>query len=148
MQPKRGFFHIRARQTICKTSLERGDISEVQRVEGKVYLFINIDRPRKFAVTQLVDKADRKTEWELLKRLNKAVPYRIHTIMTDKGIQFVEQPRNRSAVYSRQMRFDIICEADEIEPNHPCTNGQGEQMNCTIKEATVKRFHQKRRLKI
>jgi len=26
----------------------------------------------------------------------KAVPYRIHTILTDNGIQLAEQPRNRN----------------------------------------------------
>src|SRR5690606_33715405 len=47
-----GFFHI--------------DIAEVQTAEGKLYLFVGIDRTSKFAVTQLVDKADRKTAWEFL----------------------------------------------------------------------------------
>ena len=42
-----GFFHI--------------DIAEVQTAEGKLYLFVGIDRTSKFAVTQLVDRADRKT---------------------------------------------------------------------------------------
>ncbi|ARW49099.1 RNA-directed DNA polymerase (plasmid) [Acetobacter pasteurianus subsp. pasteurianus] len=47
-----GFFHL--------------DIAEVQTAEGKLYLFVAIDRTSKFAVTQLVEKADRKTAWEFL----------------------------------------------------------------------------------
>ena len=127
-----GFFHI--------------DIAEVQTGEGKLYLFVGIDRTSKFAVTQLVDKADRKTAWEFLQHMLEAVPYQVHTILTDNGIQFAEQPRNRNTIYSRPMRFDMICEANGIEhrltkPNHPWTNGQVERMNRTIKDATVKRFH-------
>ena len=118
----------------------------IQAAEGKLYLFVGIDRTSKFAVTQLVEKADRKTAWEFLEHLLKTVPYRIHTILTDNGIQFAEQPRNRNTAYSRQMRFDMICEANGIEhrltkPNHPWTNGQVERMNRKIKEATVKRYH-------
>ena len=57
-------------------------------------------------------------------RVDAAVPYRIHTILTDNGIQFAEQPRNRNTAWSRQMRFAMICEANDIEdrltkPNHP-----------------------------
>jgi len=127
-----GFFHI--------------DIAEVRTAEGKLFLFVAIDRTSKFAVAQLVEKADRKTAWEFLERLLEAVPYRIHTILTDNGIQFAEQPRNRNTAYSWQMRFDMICEANGIEhrltkPNHPWTNGQVERMNRTIKDATVKRYH-------
>ena len=105
-----GFFHI--------------DIAEVQTVEGKLYLFVGIDRTSKFAVTQLVEKADRRTAWEFLQHMLEAVPYQVHTILTDNGIQFAEQPRNRNTIYSRPMRFDMICEANGIEhrltkPNHP-----------------------------
>ena len=141
-----GFFHV--------------DIAEVQTAEGKLYLFVGIDRTSKFAVTQLVDKADRKTAWEFLEHLLKSVPYRIHTILTDNGIQFADQPRNRNQIYSRPMRFDMICDAHGVEhrltrPNHPWTNGQVERMNRTIKDGeadqktirgivflrNVKRFH-------
>ncbi|MBN3868037.1 integrase core domain-containing protein, partial [Gluconobacter kondonii] len=89
---------------------------------------------------------DQKTAWEFLEHLLSIIPYRIHTILTDNGIQFADQPRNRNTAWSRPMRFDMICEAHGIEhrltkPNHPWTNGQVERMNRTIKEATVKRFH-------
>ena len=55
-----GFFHV--------------DIAEVQTAEGKLYLFVDIDRTSKFAVTQLDEKADRRTAWEFLEYLLKAVP--------------------------------------------------------------------------
>ncbi len=81
-------------------------------------MFVGIDRPSKCAVTQLVDKADRKTAWELLQHMLEAVPCRVHTILTDNGIQFAEQPWNRNTIYSRPMRFDMICEANGIEYAH------------------------------
>lgn len=83
-----GFFHI--------------DIADVQTAEGKLSLSAGIDRTSKLAVTQLVDKADRRTAREFLEHLLKAVPFRIHAILTDNGIQFAEQPRNHNTALSRQ----------------------------------------------
>ncbi|WP_289155170.1 hypothetical protein [uncultured Salipiger sp.] len=57
------------------------DISDLQTAEAKLSLVVAIDRTSKFAVTQLVEKADRKTAWEVLEHLLEAVRYRIHTIL-------------------------------------------------------------------
>ncbi len=88
-----GFFHI--------------DIAEVQTTGGKLCLFVGIERTSKFAVAQLVDKADRRTAWEFLQHMLEAVPCQDHTILTDNGIQFAERPRNRNTICSRPMRFDV-----------------------------------------
>jgi transposase-like protein len=46
----------------------------VQTAEGRLYLFVAIDRTSKFTVTQLFEKADRQTAWEFLEHLLEAVP--------------------------------------------------------------------------
>jgi transposase InsO family protein len=129
-----GFFHI--------------DIAEVQTSEGKLHLYVAIDRTSKFAFVQLAERANRVTASAFLVALVAAVPYRIHTILTDNGIQFRYAPRyadGPTAQYMTHM-FAMRCHENGIEHrftkiNHPWTNGQVERMNRTIKEATVKRYH-------
>lgn len=89
--------------------------------QRKLHLFVGIDRTSKFAVTQLVDKAYRRTAWDFLEHPLEAVPYRIHS--PDRRLQFAQQPSNRDTAFLRQMRFEMICEANNIEhrlikPNH------------------------------
>lgn len=129
-----GFFHI--------------DIAEVQTAEGKLYLYVAIDRTSKFAFVQLVKKTGRTSASAFLESLIEAVPYKIHTVLTDNGIQFTYPPRYADGPTARYMThmFDMRCRENGIEHRltkikHPWTNGQVERMNRTIKEATVKRYH-------
>jgi transposase InsO family protein len=135
-------------QSLPHRLLPHIDIAEVRTEEGKLYLFVAIDRTSKFAYAELHAKAKRQTASDFLKALIKAVPYKIHTVLTDNGIQFADLPKNRMGPTAlwRGHIFDRVCDENGIEhrltkPNHPWTNGQVERMNRTLKEATVKRYH-------
>ncbi len=124
-----GYFHL--------------DIAEVHTAQGRLYLFVAIDRTSKFAYAELHPDQTRTTACQFLCRLTAAVPYRIHTVLTDNGIQFTNRLKDRLAF---KHLFDRVCEGHGIEHRltkvrHPWTNGQVERMNRTIKDATVKRYH-------
>jgi transposase InsO family protein len=124
-----GYFHL--------------DIAEVQTEAGKLYLFVAIDRTSKFAFAELHERMTRPIAAEFLQHIIAAVPYRIHTILTDNGIQFANRATDHHAF---PLLFDRICAQHGIEhrltkPNHPWTNGQVERMNRTLKEATVYRYY-------
>lgn len=142
-----GFFHI--------------DIAEVHTEEGRLYLFVAIDRTSKFAFAQRHEKATRRIAADFLRALVAAVPYTIHTVLTDNGTQFVDNlpvdeagEAKAEALWAargepridRVHAFAQACEQNGIEhrltkPRHPWTNGQVERMNRTLKEATVRRYH-------
>jgi transposase len=71
-----GYFHV--------------DIAEVQTAEGRLYLFVAIDRTSKFAFAQLVQNATRRVVGDFLRALAGAVPYKIHTVLTDNGTHFTD----------------------------------------------------------
>ena len=151
-----GYFHV--------------DIAEVQTAEGKLYLFVAIDRTSKFTFVELHQKAGKMAAAAFLRNLIAVVPYRIHIVLTDNGIQFTNHERH---IYAFEHIFDRVCREHQIDHRltkfkHPWSHenqktirgvvflngGQVEripltvcrqtvagQRNRTIKDATVKRFH-------
>lgn len=124
-----GYFHI--------------DIAEVRTEEGRLHLFVAIDRTSKFTYVELHNTATKPIAAEFLRNLVKILPYKIHTVLTDNGIQFTNQKRH---IYAFQHIFDRVCEEHDIEHrltkiSHPWTNGQVERMNKTLKNATVKKYY-------
>lgn len=119
------------------------DIAEVRTEQGKLQLFVAIDRTCKFAYAELHTDKEKVTAAQFLRHLIEAIPYKIHTILTDNGIQFTNRKQDK---YAFMHIFDRICHEHNIDHrltkiNHPWTNGQVERMNRTIKDATVKRYH-------
>jgi hypothetical protein len=93
-----GYFHI--------------DIAEVQTDEGRLYLYVAIDRTSKFAYAELHSRATRLIARDFLSKLVKVVPYTIHTILTDNGIQFTQRKGTEG---NWPVPFDRVCNTNGIE---------------------------------
>jgi Integrase core domain len=70
------------------------DIAEVHTEEGRLYLLVAIDRTSKFASVEVHEKVTRRVAGNFLRELAAAVPYKIHTVLTDNGTHFTEPSGN------------------------------------------------------
>ena len=123
-----GYFHL--------------DIAELRYEGGKTYLFVAVDRTSKLVFARIYRKATKLVAAGFLKALLMAVPYRIHTVLTDNGVQFVQHDKKVESGSVAHI-FGRVCAERGVEhrltkPYHPWTNGQAERMVRTIKEATVR----------
>lgn len=80
---------------------------EVQTEKGKIYLFVGIDRTSKFDYAELHTEATRATAKEFLEYLITSVLYKIYTILTDNGIQFVNRKKDTMAFMTPFARICI-----------------------------------------
>jgi transposase-like protein len=127
------------------------DVCELRLTEGKLFMFLAIDRTSKFTHIAFLDANTKLNGAAFLRAVVAAFPYQIHTVLTDNGMAFADLPKNRGrhpameAIFGGHI-FDRVCHQHGIEhrltqPYHPWTNGQAERMNRTIKDATTKAFH-------
>jgi transposase-like protein len=120
------------------------DSCELRSAEGKLHMFLAIDRITKFAYVEFHPSADMATGAAFLRGVVQAFPYRIRRVLTDNGVAFA---KNASTKWDTMRHaFDRVCDEHGIEhrltkPYHPWTNGQAERMNRTVKDATTKAFH-------
>lgn len=125
------------------------DSCELRHTDGRLVMFLAIDRVSKFTYVEFHDHAGKMNGSAFLRNVVAAFPYQIHTVLTDNGMAFADLPKNRDGPGRRFLGthiFDRVCIEHGIEhrltkPYHPWTNGQAERMNRTIKDATVKIFH-------
>src|SRR3954467_10078346 len=128
-----GFFHI--------------DLAELRTEQGKLYLLVAIDRTSKFAFVELHERVTRRVAGDFLRHVIAAVPYKVHTVLTDNGTHFTEPsgstwtPDEIKDMLARKQlfrahAFELACAQNDV-----WTNGQVERMNRTLKEATVQRFY-------
>ena len=118
-----GYFHI--------------DLAEVRTAQGKLYLIVAIDRTSKFAFVELHEKVARRTAGDFLRRLIAAVPYKVHTVLTDNGTHFTTPGNTSSAAPDIKAAlnaaepiwahaFEYACAQSDIDhrltkPKHPWT---------------------------
>src|SRR3712207_4873062 len=141
------------RERFAETRIGYGhiDVCELRLSQGKLFMFLAIDRVSKFTHVAFFDANTKLNGAAFLRQVVAAFPYRPHTVLTDNGMAFADLPRNRGrhpeieALFGGHI-FDRVCREHGIEhrltkPYHPWTNGQAERMNRTVKDATIKAFH-------
>ena len=95
-----GYFHI--------------DIAELRHEGGKAFLFVAVDRTSKIVFARIYRKATKLVAAGFIKALVKTVPYKIHTVLTDNGVQFVQYDKRAESGFVGHI-FGAACTENGIE---------------------------------
>jgi Integrase core domain. len=129
-----GYFHI--------------DIAEVQTAEGKLYLYVAIDRTSKFAFVRLVKKTGRTSASVFLEALIAAVPLQdphgSHRQWDPVHFPAALRGRPDGKIHDAYVRYALPekwhrTSADQDQASMDEWPGRAHEP--TIKEATVQRYH-------
>ena len=88
------------------------DSCELRHADGKLVMFLAIDRVSKFIHVEFHDSAGKMEGAAFLRNVVEVFPYKIHTVLTDNGMTFADLPKNRNGP-SRRFRephiFNRVC---------------------------------------
>ena len=103
------------------------------------YLFVAIDRATRWVFMRTYRDQSNKSSVDFLRRLKRAAPMKIKTILTDNGSQFTDRFTGATKSSTGKHEFDLVCKELGIEhrlipPRHPQTNGMVERFNGRVSE--------------
>jgi transposase-like protein len=76
------------------------DVCELRLAEGKLFMFLAIDRVSKFTHVAFLDANTKLNGAAFLREAVQAFPYKIHTVLTDNGVAFTP---------NASTRWDLTC---------------------------------------
>ena len=83
----------RSRLAETKIGYVHIDVCELRWAEGKVHMFLAIDRVSKVTYVALHDRAKMLNATAFVRNVIQTFPYRIHTVLTDNGMAFADLPK-------------------------------------------------------
>ena len=123
--------------------------------EEKYYLYVAIDRVSKYVHYKVYDQQTRETAIDFLKEVYNMFPFKIHTILTDNGIQFTnttfkgfkeikEQIKELEEEIRLEKEEEIRLEKEEekkeekeMQKNKKITNVVNKETNQNINNGTI-----------
>ena len=139
------------------------DTSDLRLAQGKLVMFLAIDRVSKFTYVEFRDNAGKMNGADFLRGVVAGFPYAIHTVLTDNGMAFADLPKNRGrhpeleAMFGGRI-FDRVCRDHGIRqrltsgPARPFSSGglpifrgagpsSGPAMRSPLRQARPSRRH-------
>lgn len=124
------------------------DICQLRLAKGKLCRFFAIDQVSKFTHVAFLPAATKLNSVAFLRDAMVTFPNAICTELIDIGMAFADLPQPRwthrpvDGPYLRpRLRREHGTKHKLTKPYHSWTNGQAEQINRTVEEATIKAFH-------